>query len=89
MSIFRRGEPLAGPRGRRFKIRITTEDGRVLHWRKRGGVHTVEEDVADIFVARFNRELFQALPDGTLTSPVPGETLPIAKVEKEPADDDS
>jgi hypothetical protein len=83
MSIFRRGEPFGS--GRRFKIKITAEDGRVFWWHKRGRLHTVEEDVADTFVAHFNPQLFQVRPDGSLTPPAPGETLPIRRVEKEPA----
>jgi hypothetical protein len=83
MSIFRRGEPLEARR--RFKIKITTEDGQVFWWHKRGQVHTLEEDVANTFVAHFNPQLFQVRPDGSLTPPAPGETLPIRRVEKEPA----
>jgi len=94
MGIFRKGELLgagaagAGPvsvAARRFKIRITTEDGAVVYWHKRGELHLVEEDVARIFVANFKPELFQALPDGHLTPPAPGKTLPIRRVEMEPA----
>ena len=85
MSIFRKGEPL-GPRGGRlYKIKITAEDGSVLHWHKRGRLHTVVEDVADTFVAHFDRSLFGVRPDGSLTPPAPGETRAIARVEKEPA----
>jgi hypothetical protein len=47
--------------------------------------HTVEEDVANIFVANFKPELFQVQPDGSLTPPQPGVTLPIRHVTKEPA----
>lgn len=84
MSIFRKGEPL-GSAPRRYKIKITAEDGRTFYWHKRGQIHTVEEDVATIFVANFKPGLFQVLPDGSLTSPQPGVTLPIRKVEQEPA----
>lgn len=84
MSIFAKGEPLGAQR-RRFKIKITTTDGRALYWRKRDQLHTVEEDVADVFVANFKPSLFQAKPDGTLAPPEAGVTIPIAKVEKEPA----
>ncbi len=90
MGIFNKGEglePAAATRGepRRFKIRITTESGDVVYWHKRGELHTVEEDVARIFVANFKPELFQALPDGHLTPPEPGKTQAIVKVEMEPA----
>jgi len=80
MSIFRRGERL----GRRYRIRITTEDGQVFYWHKRGQLHTVEEDVANVFVAHFNPQLFQVRADGSLTPPTPGETFPIRSVSKEP-----
>ena len=69
----------------RYKIKITAEDGQTFYWHKRGELHTVELDVADIFVANFNTALFQVRTDGTLHPPVPGETLPIRKVEKERA----
>jgi hypothetical protein len=82
VSIFRRGEPL-GAAPRRYKIKVTTEDGQLLYWRKRGEVHTLEEDVADTFVAHFKPELFGVLPDGSMTAPEPGRTLRIRGVEKE------
>lgn len=90
MSIFRRGEPLgsstsSGDAGPRFKIRITTVDGQALYWHKAGKLHTVEEDVARVFVAHFKPQLFQVLPDGHLTPPQAGRTKAIAKVEIEPA----
>ena len=69
----------------RFKIRLTTTDGDVLYWHKRGRVHTVEADVARIFVANFRPELFEVRPDGTLTPPEPGATKPISRVDMEPA----
>lgn len=82
MSIFRRGEPL-GSTIRRYKIKITAVDGRTFYWHKRGMLHTVEEDVATIFVANFKPELFQVRPDGSLSPPEAGVTASIAKVEKE------
>jgi len=39
--------------------------------------------VAQIFVANFKPELFQVLPDGSLTPPSPGRTKQIVKVEME------
>ena len=83
MSIFKKGQPLGA--GRRFKIRILTEDGRELYWHKQGQLHTVEEDVADIFLAKFNPNLFEVLPDGSLTSPRAGETSRVQGLTKEPA----
>lgn len=83
MGIFRKGEGLGAPA--RYKIRIITEDGRALYWHKHGELHTVEEDVADILIAKFNPELFQVLPDGSMTAPRPGESLPIKRLKKERA----
>ncbi|MEC9351727.1 MAG: hypothetical protein VYD81_00290 [Planctomycetota bacterium] len=85
MGIFKKGEVLgSGTTPGRYKIRITTEDGETLYWNKRGGIHIVDEDVAQIFVANFKPELFQVLPDGSLTPPSPGRTKQIVKVEMEP-----
>jgi hypothetical protein len=84
MSIFKRGEPLGPPEGKRYRIRITTEDGQVFYWHKRGQLHIVDEDVASVFVSHFNPQLFQVRPDGSLTPPAPGETFPIQSVTKEP-----
>jgi hypothetical protein len=84
MSIFRKGARL-GPAGEpRYKIKVTARDGRVFYWHKRGQLHTLEEDVANIFVASFKPDLFQVRQDGTLGPPGP-ETLAIHRVEKEPA----
>ncbi len=84
MSIFAKGERLGSTQGR-YKIKITTTDGRTFYWHKRGQLHTVEEDVARIFVANFKPALFQVNADGSLSPPVPGVTSSIAKVESEPA----
>ena len=89
MSIFAKDRPLSAaatnPAATRFKIRITTANGDVLYWHKRGRLHTVEEDVADIFCRQFKPELFEVLPDGSLTPPQPGVTQRIASLKKEPA----
>ena len=83
MSIFKPGVPLGAPR--RYKIKITTESGQTLYWHKRGQLHTLEEDVAAIFVSSFKPDLFQVLPDGSMVSPPrPGESMAIRGVEKEP-----
>jgi hypothetical protein len=85
MGIFKKGEVLGSQAtAGRYKIRITTEDGDTLYWNKRGSIHVVDEDVARIFVAHFKPELFQVLPDGSLTPPDPGRTKQIVKVEMEP-----
>ncbi len=93
MGIFKKGQRLGAPG--RFKIKIIAEDGQTFYWHKHGELHTVEEDVADILLAKFKPELFQVLPDGSMTpsalppqSPQgdgPGESLPIKTLRKEPA----
>ncbi len=90
MGIFQRGDRLragttAAGTARRFKIRVTTVDGETLYWHKRGRLHIVDEDVARLFVENFKPELFQVLPDGHMTPPVPGKTAAIARVEMEPS----
>ncbi len=88
MGIFRPREPLAPPGPSdpgRFRIRVVTEDGRVLYWHKRGRVHTLEEDVADTFIEKLNRDAFHILPNGTMTPPLPGRSLRIRSLSKEPA----
>lgn len=87
LSIFRRHESLSEhASARRYKIRIVSESGEVFYWHKRGALHTVEEDVARVFVSHFQPELFGVLPDGSLTPPSPGKTQPIREVSMEPAD---
>ena len=89
MGIFKKGQRLGAPG--RFKILIITEDGQTFYWHKHGELHTVEEDVADILLAKFKPELFQVLPDGSMTPSQsaqedgPGESLPIKALRKEPA----
>lgn len=83
MGIFKKGQRLGAPG--RFKIQIITEDGQTFYWHKHGELHTVEEDVADILLAKFKPELFQVLPDGSMTSPRQGESLRIKALRKEPA----
>ncbi len=80
MGIFRRGQ-ITPPR--RFRIKVVTSDGTELYWHKNGRLHTVEEDVADIFVAKFNPALFEILPDGSMTSPGP-DSMRIDRLSKEP-----
>ncbi|MCH2375134.1 MAG: hypothetical protein MK538_13175 [Planctomycetes bacterium] len=82
MSIFKPGR---GIEPRHFKIKVITEGGREIYWHKQGCVHIVEEDVAEIFLAKFNPELFEILPDGSMTAPRPGESLVIKKLIKERA----
>lgn len=93
MGIFRKGETLGSARGEsrltdepRYKIRITTDDGRELFWHKRGRLHVVDEDVARAFVANFKPELFQVTEEGSFEPPAPGRTTPVVKVEMEPVE---
>ncbi len=91
MGIFKKGQRLGAPG--RFKIQIITEDGQTFYWHKRGKLHTVGEDVADILLAKFKPALFQVLPDGSMTSRAlahqapqgdgPGASLPIKALRKE------
>ncbi|MBI4600686.1 MAG: hypothetical protein HY721_01880 [Planctomycetes bacterium] len=84
MSVFRAGARLGEGAPRRYKIKITARDGRVLYWHKRGQLHTLEEDVARVFVQSFKPELFEVMPDGSMVSPPrPGESAPIERVERE------
>ena len=70
--------------GKRYKIKITTTEGLVVYWVKRGQVHTLDEDLAKMWVANFKPAIFQVTRDGALTSPTPDvETFPIAQVEME------
>ena len=83
MSIFQRGKGLRPSGEQRYKIRIVTEDGRVLYWHKRGHIHIVDEDVARIFVVNFKPQLFEVDADGSFSSPVPGKTARVRSVEME------
>ena len=49
---------------RRYKIKITTTEGLVVYWVKRGQVHTLDEDLAKIWVANFKPAIFQVTRDG-------------------------
>jgi hypothetical protein len=68
-----------------YRIRITTESGLVVHWVKRGRVHTLGRELAEIWVKNFKPAIFQVTKAGELTPPSPGvESFPIARVEMEP-----
>ena len=67
-----------------YKIKITTESGLVVYWVKRGRVHTLSRELAEIWVKNFKPAIFQVTKDGELTPPSSGvETFPIARVEME------
>ena len=70
-------------RDARYRIKITTADGGVVYWHKNEQLHLVEEDVARIFVERFKPQLFEVLPDGRFSSPIPGATKRVTKLEME------
>ena len=61
----------------RFHIRLTTVDGRILHWRKAGQIHTLDERLAPVWIANFKPTVFQVLADGQL---VPTGTLEAAEI---------
>ena len=70
--------------GKRYKIKITTTEGLVVYWVKRGQVHTLDEDLAKRWVSNGKPAFFQVTRDGSLTPPAPEvETFPIAQVEME------
>ncbi len=69
----------------RYRIKITTQSGLVIYWAKRGRVHTLGRELADMWVKNFKPAIFQVSRDGELMPPSPGvETFPIARVEMEP-----
>ena len=69
----------------RYKIKITTTSGLIVYWVKRGCVHTLSRELADIWVKNFKPAIFQVTKSGELAPPSPGvETFPIASVEMEP-----
>jgi hypothetical protein len=68
-----------------YRIRITTESGLVVFWVKRGRVHTLDRNLAEIWVKNFKPAIFQVTRTGELTPPAPGvESFPIAHVEMVP-----
>src|SRR6266850_1324535 len=69
----------------RYKIKITTTSGLVVYWVKRGRVHTLGRELAEIWVKNFKPAIFQVTKAGELAPPSPGvESFPIASVEMEP-----
>ena len=50
----------------RFRVRLTTVDGRVLQWVKAGQIHSLDERLAPIWIANFKPAMFQVAADGQL-----------------------
>jgi hypothetical protein len=50
----------------RFRVRLTTADGRIRHWVKAGQIHSLDERLAPIWIANFKPAMFQVADDGQL-----------------------
>ncbi len=50
----------------RYRVLLTTADGRSLHWVKGGAVHTLDERLGPVWAANFKPALFQVAADGQL-----------------------
>jgi hypothetical protein len=59
----------------RWRIRITTVDGRRVLWRKGGQVHSLAPELGPVWVQNFKPSLFQVMPDGHI---VPRDSDPKA-----------
>lgn len=68
----------------RFRVRLTTVDGRVLHWVKAGLIHSLDERLAPIWIANFKPALFQVSPDGQLVSRGTAEAVDVVAWELDP-----
>ena len=67
-------------------IRITTADGRQLHWHKAGRRHQLPDDLGPLWVANFKPVLFQVMPDGAIVPRGTAGAVDIAAVTLESAD---
>ena len=68
----------------RYRIRLTTATGEVLHWRKGGGIHTLDERLGPLWVQNFKPALFQIAADGQLVPRGTAGAQDIAGWELEP-----
>lgn len=68
-----------------FLIRITTADGRQLHWHKTGRRHQLPTELGPMWVANFKPALFQVMPDGAIVPRGTAGAVDIAAVALEPA----
>ena len=50
----------------RYRIRLTTVDGRILHWVKGGQIHSLDERLGPMWVQNFKPQFFQVAADGQL-----------------------
>ena len=69
----------------RFRVRLTTVDGRILHWVKAGQIHSLDERLAPIWIANFKPALFQVSPDGQLVPRGTPDAADVAAWDLEPA----
>lgn len=67
-----------------YLIRITTADGRQLHWHKAGRRHQLPTELGPMWVANFKPALFQVLPDGAIVPRGTAGAVDIAAVALEP-----
>jgi hypothetical protein len=68
----------------RWRIRITTIDGRTMPWRKSGQIHSLAPELGPVWLANFKPDLFQVLPDGHIVPRgADPKAVDIAKVERD------
>jgi hypothetical protein len=72
------------PTPQRWRIAITTADGRRLHWVKAGKVHTLAPELGPMWIANFKPAVFQVAPDGSFVPRGTPGAVDIASVELEP-----
>lgn len=68
-----------------YLVRITTADGRQLHWHKAGRRHQLPAELGPMWVANFKPALFQVMPDGAIVPRGATGAADIATVALEPA----
>ena len=69
----------------RWIVVIATVDGRTLHWRKGGAVHTLSPELGPIWIANFKPALFQVLDDGSIVARGSAGAVDIREVTLETA----
>jgi hypothetical protein len=68
----------------RWRIAITAADGRRVHWRKAGRIHTLSFELGPTWVANFQPGIFQVLGDGSLVPRGTPGAVDVAQVDLEP-----
>jgi len=72
----------------RYRIKLITDTGLEVYWVKRGAVHTLSRDLAEIWVKNFKPALFRVNRNGEIVPPSEGgEIFAIARVEMVPDTD--